>query len=100
VKTAVRAFLALSLLVSPLHAKDLTLRAGELLLCTLDEPNFSSAVAEVGEPTYVTWASFASSATPPFRGAAISPDASRIFAIPAASSAKAGWVSRFVRLQP
>jgi hypothetical protein len=50
-KTAVRAFLALALFASHMHAKDLTLRAGELLLCTLDEPNFSSAVAEVGVPT-------------------------------------------------
>jgi hypothetical protein len=50
-KTAVRAFLALAFLASPMHAKDLTLRAGELLLCTLQEPNFSAATAQVGEPT-------------------------------------------------
>jgi hypothetical protein len=50
-RTAVRAFLALAFLISPAHAKDLTLRAGELLLCTLEEPNFSSASAQVGEPT-------------------------------------------------
>jgi hypothetical protein len=43
--------LALSRLASPLQASDLTLRAAELLRCTLQEPNFCSAVVQVGEPT-------------------------------------------------
>lgn len=52
-KVAVRLFLSLTLFLNPhrLFAKELTLRAGELLICTLQEPNFSSATAEVGEPT-------------------------------------------------
>ena len=31
-------------------ARDIILPAGTLLQCTLDEPNFSSATAEVGDP--------------------------------------------------
>ncbi len=50
-RTAALALLALASLAGPLQAKDLTLRAGELLLCTLEEPRFSSAAAQVGEPT-------------------------------------------------
>jgi hypothetical protein len=34
----------------PAPAQELTLRAGELLSCNLEEPNFSSATAELGEP--------------------------------------------------
>jgi hypothetical protein len=33
------------------EAQEVTLPAGTLLNCTLDEPNFSSASAEIGEPT-------------------------------------------------
>jgi len=44
--------LALSIFsTSSAFSRELTLRAGELLICTLQEPNFSSATAEVGEPT-------------------------------------------------
>jgi len=50
-KTAIRTLLALAIIAGPAQASDLTLRAGELLRCTLEEPNFSSAVAQVGEPT-------------------------------------------------
>lgn len=50
-RTATLALLALTFLASPANAKDLTLRAGELLPCTLEEPSFSSAAAQVGEPT-------------------------------------------------
>ena len=32
------------------HAQDLLVPAGTLLQCTLDEPNFSSATAAVGDP--------------------------------------------------
>ena len=34
----------------PAPAQELTLRAGELLSSSLEEPNFFSATAEVGEP--------------------------------------------------
>jgi hypothetical protein len=34
-----------------MHASDLTLRAGRLIYCTIEEPNFSAATAQVGEPT-------------------------------------------------
>ncbi len=34
----------------PAPAQELTLRAGELLACSLEEPNLSSVTAEVGEP--------------------------------------------------
>jgi len=51
-KVATRVLLALALLASPVAAsgKDLTLRAGELIACSLNEPNLSSATAEIGEP--------------------------------------------------
>jgi len=43
---------AMALLVSAasIHAQDLLVPAGTLLQCTLDEPNFSSATAAVGDP--------------------------------------------------
>jgi hypothetical protein len=45
------AFALLSLLVSPtLRAQDTVVPAGTLLRCTMSEPNFSSATAEVGDP--------------------------------------------------
>ena len=51
-KTAAHLVLALALFASHLRvsAKDLTLRAGELVPCSLNEPNLSSATAEIGEP--------------------------------------------------
>src|SRR6267154_3237710 len=51
-KIAVRILLSLTLFAKPLQlsGKELTLRAGELILCTLSEPHFSSATAQVGEP--------------------------------------------------
>ena len=51
-KTATHIVLAFALLTNPLtlSAKDLTLRAGELIPCSLYEPNLSSATAEIGEP--------------------------------------------------
>ena len=45
-------FLFLSLAVqSSTRAQDLVVPAGTLLRCTMDEPNFSSATAEIGDPT-------------------------------------------------
>jgi hypothetical protein len=43
---------AMALLVSatPVHAQDQLVPAGTLLQCTLNEPNFSSATAAVGDP--------------------------------------------------
>lgn len=38
------------LLASAIHAQDLLVPAGTLLQCTLDEPNFSSATAAIGDP--------------------------------------------------
>jgi hypothetical protein len=51
-KYGVYAVLAVSLLALTLNASahDMVLPAGTLLQCTLDEPNFSSATAEVGDP--------------------------------------------------
>ena len=40
----------LLLLASAIHAQDLLVPAGTLLQCTLDEPNFSSATAAIGDP--------------------------------------------------
>jgi hypothetical protein len=42
--------LALLVLVSAVHAQDQLVPAGTLLQCTLEEPNFSSATAAVGDP--------------------------------------------------
>jgi hypothetical protein len=45
------AFALLSLLVSPIsQAQDTVVPAGTLLRCTMSEPNFSSATAQVGDP--------------------------------------------------
>jgi hypothetical protein len=41
---------ALLVLSPAIHAQDLLVPAGTLLQCTLDEPNFSSATAAVGDP--------------------------------------------------
>jgi len=41
---------ALLVLVSAIHAQDQLVPAGTLLQCTLNEPNFSSATAAVGDP--------------------------------------------------
>jgi hypothetical protein len=41
---------ALLVLVPAVHAQDQLVPAGTLLQCTLDEPNFSSATAAVGDP--------------------------------------------------
>src|SRR5208283_4472657 len=43
---------AMALLVSAagIHAQDLLVPAGTLLQCTMDEPNFSSATAAIGDP--------------------------------------------------
>jgi hypothetical protein len=51
-KVAIRVLLAFAFFASPriVSAKDLTLRAGELIPCSLSEPNLSSATAEIGEP--------------------------------------------------
>lgn len=40
----------LLVLAAGIHAQDLLVPAGTLLQCTLDEPNFSSATAAVGDP--------------------------------------------------
>ena len=40
----------LLLLALAIHAQDLLVPAGTLLQCTLDEPNFSSATAAIGDP--------------------------------------------------
>jgi hypothetical protein len=40
----------LLLLASAIHGQDLLVPAGTLLQCTLDEPNFSSATAAIGDP--------------------------------------------------
>ena len=37
-------------LLGSAHARDIVIPAGTLLHCTLDEPNFSSATADVGDP--------------------------------------------------
>jgi hypothetical protein len=42
--------LALLVLVPAIHAQDQLVPAGTLLQCTLNEPNFSSATAAVGDP--------------------------------------------------
>lgn len=42
--------LCLALLATPAWARDAVLPAGTLVHCTLDEPNFSSATASVGDP--------------------------------------------------
>jgi hypothetical protein len=51
-RIATSVLLALACFASPLAApaKDLTLRAGELIVCSLNEPNLSSGTAEIGEP--------------------------------------------------
>jgi hypothetical protein len=41
---------ALVVCTAKVHAQDLLVPAGTLLQCTLDEPNFSSATAAVGDP--------------------------------------------------
>src|SRR5260370_6121338 len=41
---------ALLVLVPVIHAQDQLVPAGTLLQCTLEEPNFSSATAAVGDP--------------------------------------------------
>jgi hypothetical protein len=41
---------ALVVCASAVHAQDLLVPAGTLLQCTMDEPNFSSATAAVGDP--------------------------------------------------
>jgi hypothetical protein len=41
---------ALLVCATAVHAQDLLVPAGTLLQCTLDEPNFSSATAAVGDP--------------------------------------------------
>lgn len=51
---------AVALLVSAagVHAQDLLVPAGTLLQCTMDEPNFSSATASVGDPVLCHLKSF------------------------------------------
>ena len=51
-KSSVLAVLAVSFLAFTLNAsaRDVVLPAGTLLQCTLNEPNFSSATADVGDP--------------------------------------------------
>src|SRR5580765_8625955 len=41
---------ALLVLAEGVHAQDQLVPAGTLLQCTMDEPNFSSATAAVGDP--------------------------------------------------
>jgi len=91
-KVAVRLFLSLTLFLNPhrLFAKELTLRAGELLICTLQEPNFSSATAEVGEPTVCYLYQLREFGHAASRAAVTCLAASPISAIRDASSAKAG----------
>lgn len=44
------AIVCLALFAATAQARDLVLPAGTLLQCTMDEPNFSSATASVGDP--------------------------------------------------
>ncbi len=44
------ATMALLVLAERIHAQDLLVPAGTLLQCTMDEPNFSSATAAIGDP--------------------------------------------------
>src|SRR5208283_3644748 len=44
------ATMALLVLARRIHAQDLLVPAGTLLQCTMDEPNFSSATAAIGDP--------------------------------------------------
>jgi len=48
----------LLVLASGVHAQDLLVPAGTLLQCTLEEPNFSSATASVGDPVLCHLKSF------------------------------------------
>src|SRR5229473_1386418 len=49
---------ALLVLVPVIHAQDQLVPAGTLLQCTLEEPNFSSATASVGDPVLCHLKSF------------------------------------------
>ena len=49
---------ALLVLATGVHAQDLLVPAGTLLQCTLEEPNFSSATASVGDPVLCHLKSF------------------------------------------
>jgi hypothetical protein len=49
---------ALLVLATGVHAQDLLVPAGTLLQCTLDEPNFSSATASLGDPVLCHLRSF------------------------------------------
>ena len=50
----ISAYLAISVLFvsvpASMKAQDILVPAGTLLHCTMDEPNFSSATADVGDP--------------------------------------------------
>src|SRR5258708_22787503 len=48
----------LLVLATGVHAQDLLVPAGTLLQCTLNEPNFSSATASVGDPVLCHLRSF------------------------------------------
>jgi hypothetical protein len=50
--------LALLVFASGVHAQDLLVPAGTLLQCTMEEPNFSSATASVGDPVLCHLKSF------------------------------------------
>jgi hypothetical protein len=57
---------ALLALAVGVHAQDLLVPAGTLLQCTLDEPNFSSATASVGDPVLCHLKSFQEFGRPVF----------------------------------
>src|SRR5258708_7871814 len=48
----------LLVLATGVHAQDLLVPAGTLLQCTMEEPNFSSATASVGDPVLCHLKSF------------------------------------------
>src|SRR5246127_3832314 len=50
--------ITLLVLATGVHAQDLLVPAGTLLQCTLEEPNFSSATASVGDPVLCHLRSF------------------------------------------
>ena len=49
---------AVVVLATGVNAQDLLVPAGTLLQCTMDEPNFSSATASVGDPVLCHLRSF------------------------------------------
>ena len=57
---------ALVVSAAGVHAQDILVPAGTLLQCTMDEPNFSSATASVGDPVLCHLKSFQEFGRPVF----------------------------------